>query len=90
MFVNGLFMYLEWIQSEKDCSIKGMSYKKEEAPYEFTRTLQPTGVFIPDDTGGRDTKTAWDHQQGGRKMPDGSLCEHRDSLQYREIVPDFI
>jgi len=32
VFVNGLFMYLEWIQSEKDCSIKGMSYKKGGSP----------------------------------------------------------
>ena len=31
-----------------------------------------------------------DHQQGRRKMSDGSLREYRDSLQYCEIVPDFI
>ena len=33
---------------------------------------------------------ARDHQQGRRKMSDGSLREYRDSLQYCEIVPDFI
>ena len=36
------------------------------------------------------TETARDHQQGRRKMSDGSLREYRDSLQYCEIVPDFI
>ena len=56
----------------------------------FTRTLQPTGFLIPDDTGGCGTETARDHQQGRRKMSDGSLREYRDSLQYCEIVPDFI
>ena len=30
------------------------------------------------------------NQQGRRKMSDGSLREYRDSLQYCEIVPDFI
>ena len=59
-------------------------------PDEFARTLQPTGFLIPDDTGGCGTETSRDHQQGRRKMSDGSLREYRDSLQYCEIVPDFI